>query len=121
MNPTHIHTSPALMREGREAGNSLSACAEVKNRGAISPLPLRLQSFVLNYTVLYKDNLIFYILDTQPFYMPITVAKQSKACTVFTLPITGIVDSNPSQGMNVCARLFCVCVVLCVGSGLATC
>jgi hypothetical protein len=23
-------------------------------------------------------------------------------------------------GMDVCVRLFCVCVVLCVGSGLAT-
>jgi hypothetical protein len=30
------------------------------------------------------------------------------------------VDSNPTQGMDVCLRLFCVYVVLCVGSGLAT-
>jgi hypothetical protein len=30
----------------------------------------------------------------------------------------GIVSSNPTQGMDVCSRLFCVCVVLCVGSGL---
>jgi hypothetical protein len=33
------------------------------------------------------------------------------------------VGSNPTQGMDVCVcvcmRLFCVCVVLCVGSGLA--
>jgi hypothetical protein len=28
--------------------------------------------------------------------------------------------SNPTQGMDVCVRLFCVCAVLCVGSGLAT-
>jgi hypothetical protein len=28
------------------------------------------------------------------------------------------VDSNPTQSMDVCVRLFCVCVVLCVGSGL---
>jgi hypothetical protein len=33
---------------------------------------------------------------------------------------TGIVDSNPTQGMDVCLRLFCVCVVVCVGSGLAS-
>jgi hypothetical protein len=33
---------------------------------------------------------------------------------------TGIVGSNPTQGMDVCVRLFFVCVVLCVGSGLAT-
>jgi hypothetical protein len=32
----------------------------------------------------------------------------------------GIVGSNPTQGMDVCVRLFCVCVVLCIGSGLAT-
>jgi hypothetical protein len=37
------------------------------------------------------------------------------------LPLqTGVVGWNPTQGMDVCERLFCVCVVLCVGSGLAT-
>jgi hypothetical protein len=33
---------------------------------------------------------------------------------------TGVVGSNPTRGMVVCVRLFCVCAVLCVGSGLAT-
>jgi hypothetical protein len=33
---------------------------------------------------------------------------------------TGNMGSNPTPGMDVCVRLFCVCVVLCVGSGLAT-
>jgi hypothetical protein len=33
---------------------------------------------------------------------------------------TGIVGSNPNQGMGVCVRLFCVCVVLFVVSVLAT-
>jgi hypothetical protein len=28
--------------------------------------------------------------------------------------------SNPTRDMDVCVRLFCVCAVLCVGSGLAT-
>jgi hypothetical protein len=32
----------------------------------------------------------------------------------------GIVGSNPTQGMDVHKPLFCVCVALCVGSGLAT-
>jgi hypothetical protein len=50
---------------------------------------------------------------------PITVAAQSKAWTVFVL-WHGVVGSNPTQGMDVWVRLFCVCVVLCVGSGLAT-
>jgi hypothetical protein len=36
------------------------------------------------------------------------------------LPETEIVGSNPTGGMHVCVRLFCVCVVLCVGGGLAT-
>jgi hypothetical protein len=33
---------------------------------------------------------------------------------------TGIVSSNSTRGMDVCMCLFCGCVVLCVGSGLAT-
>jgi hypothetical protein len=45
------------------------------------------------------------------------VAVRSKAWTVFARSNTGIVGSNPAQGMDVCLRLFCVCV----GSGLATC
>jgi hypothetical protein len=51
---------------------------------------------------------------------PITVAARSKAWTVFAHSNTGIVGSNPVQLMDVCVRLFCVYVVLCVGSGLAT-
>jgi hypothetical protein len=43
-----------------------------------------------------------------------------KAWTVFARSDTRIVGSNPTQGMDVCVRLFCVCVVLCVGSDLAT-
>jgi hypothetical protein len=46
------------------------------------------------------------------------VAARSKARTVFVRSNAGIVGPNPTQGMNVCVRLFCVCVVLCVGSGL---
>jgi hypothetical protein len=41
----------------------------------------------------------------------------SKAWTVFSRSNAGIVVSNPTQGMDVCLRLFCVYV----GSGLATC
>jgi hypothetical protein len=51
---------------------------------------------------------------------PITVAAPSKIWTVFARSDTEIVGSNPTQGMDVCVRLFCVCVVLCTGSGLAT-
>jgi hypothetical protein len=51
---------------------------------------------------------------------PITVAARSEARTVFARSNAEIVGSNPTQGMVVCARLFCVFIVLCVGSGLAT-
>jgi hypothetical protein len=44
---------------------------------------------------------------------PITVAARSKAWNIFARSNTGIVVSNPAQGMDVCLRLFCVCVVLC--------
>jgi hypothetical protein len=46
-------------------------------------------------------------------WKPITVAARSNSNT-------GIVGSNSTRGMDVCVRLFCVCVVLCVDSGLAT-
>jgi hypothetical protein len=48
------------------------------------------------------------------------VAARSKAGTVFAHSNTGIVGSNPIQSMDVNVRLFCVCVVLCVGRGLTT-
>jgi hypothetical protein len=40
--------------------------------------------------------------------------------TVFSRSNARIVGSNTTPGMDDCVRLFCVCVVLCVGSGLAT-
>jgi hypothetical protein len=32
----------------------------------------------------------------------------------------GVVGSNPAGGTDACAPSFCVCAVLCVGSGFAT-
>jgi hypothetical protein len=52
--------------------------------------------------------------------LPIAVAARSKAWTVFARSDAVIVGSNPTQGMYVCVRLFYVCVILCVGSGLTT-
>jgi hypothetical protein len=48
------------------------------------------------------------------------VAARCKTWIVFAPSNAGIVGSIPTQGMDVCVYLFCVCVVLCVGSGLAT-
>jgi hypothetical protein len=47
--------------------------------------------------------------------MPITVAAQSKAWTVFACSNAGIVGLNPTRGMNVC-----VYSVFVLGSGLVT-
>jgi hypothetical protein len=48
--------------------------------------------------------------------LPITVAARSKAWNVFSRSNIGIVGSNSTKGMDVCVRLFCVCV----DNGLAT-
>jgi hypothetical protein len=43
------------------------------------------------------------------------MAARSKAWNVFVRSNTGVVGSNPSREMDVCVRLFCVCVVLFIG------
>jgi hypothetical protein len=51
----------------------------------------------------------------------ITVTARCKAWTVFARSNAWIVGLNPAQGMNVCVVcVYSVCVVLCVGRGLAT-
>jgi hypothetical protein len=45
--------------------------------------------------------------------LPITVAARSEAWALLARMNTEIVGSNPTQGVDVCLRLFCVCVVLC--------
>jgi hypothetical protein len=56
------------------------------------------------------------MLDIQFIYIPLHVSKpitkamRSKAWTAFARSNTGIMGSNPTQGMDVCLRLFCVCV-----------
>jgi hypothetical protein len=64
--------------------------------------------------------LAFYVAPIFHWFKSITVAARSKAWTVFANSNTWIVGSNPTLGVDVCMRLFCVCVALCVGSGLAT-
>jgi hypothetical protein len=49
-----------------------------------------------------------------------TVTARSKAWTVFARSNTEIVGSNLTREMDVCMSLFCLCAVLCAGSGLAT-
>jgi hypothetical protein len=75
------------------------------------------------YRFLWWSNLLLTVMlfcfSNFLAFVPITVAKRSKAWTIFARSNSGTVDSNPTQGMYVSVRLFCVCVVLCVGSGLA--
>jgi hypothetical protein len=47
------------------------------------------------------------------------VGARSKALTVFARSNTKIVGLNFTRIMDVCVRLFCICVVLCVGNGLS--
>jgi hypothetical protein len=46
--------------------------------------------------------------------MSVTVAERSEAGTVFARSETGIVDSNPTQGMEVLCVCFSVLVLSCV-------
>jgi hypothetical protein len=62
-------------------------------------------SFLIFWTIVLRN--VVYLLTTR-----------SKAWTVFSSSNTGVVCSNPTGGMDVCMPLFCVCVILCVGSGL---
>jgi hypothetical protein len=45
----------------------------------------------------------------RPHSRSITVAARSKAWTVFARSNIDIVGSNPTGGMDVCVRLFCLC------------
>jgi hypothetical protein len=51
--------------------------------------------------VVSKRNRHFLLIRVDSVH-PITVAARSKAWTVFARSNTGIVGSNPSQGMDVC-------------------
>jgi hypothetical protein len=46
------------------------------------------------------------------------MTAQSEAWIGFARLNAGIVGSNPTPGMDACVSFFCVCAVLCVGSGL---
>jgi hypothetical protein len=72
----------------------------------------------LNYGFRNKD--IKYSKISRRSNWPIAVAVRSGAWIVFARSNTEVVISNPTRGMDVCMRLFCACVILCVSSGLAT-
>jgi hypothetical protein len=51
---------------------------------------------------------------------PTTVAALSKGRTVLARSKTGVIGSNPIQEMDVCVRLFCVCVGNVLATGCST-
>jgi hypothetical protein len=73
----------------------------------------------INMLRFIKDCIV-YIYISNSRLMPITMAARSKAWTAFARWNTGIVGSDLTRGMDVCVRLFCLCVAVCVGRGLAT-
>jgi hypothetical protein len=80
-----------------------------------------LLTLVLSSRIFLPQKTAFFLIELFPLE-PVTVAERSEACIVFARSEAGIVGSNPTQGMDVwwvCA-FFCVCVVLCLGRGLAT-
>jgi hypothetical protein len=55
------------------------------------------------------------IISVHLLYEPITAAAQSKAWTVYARSNTGIVGSNPTQGMDVCiVCVYSMFVLFCV-------
>jgi hypothetical protein len=69
------------------------------------------QLCILSLVLLY--NALIYSCGSQ-------WSRGLRAWTVFARSNSGIMGTNPTRGMDVCVRLFYVCVVLYVGSGLAT-
>jgi hypothetical protein len=68
---------------------------------------------------LNKNGWFLVMLLICRLYVRMSPAR-SKAWTVFASSKFGVVGSNPTRGMDVCVRLFCVCAVLCVGCSLET-
>jgi hypothetical protein len=60
--------------------------------------------------------------DGQSGTGPVTVTERSKACTAFARSEARIggFESNSGHGCLMCVCVYSVCVVLCVGRGLAT-
>jgi hypothetical protein len=68
----------------------------------------------------YEPDLQLQIRIYYVFWWPITVAASSETLTVFARSNTRNAGSNLTPDIDICVRLFCVCVVLCSGRGLAT-
>jgi hypothetical protein len=67
-----------------------------------------------NLTKILYAFLTFDMCATRPtHYILLDLITLTYLTNHFARSNTGIVGSNPTHGMDVCLRLFCVCVVLC--------
>jgi hypothetical protein len=88
--------------------------------GHFTPLSREFKSNTAFHMALKHKNALQKVQIGYNITKPITVATRSKVWTVFSRSNTRVVGSNPFRGMDVCPRFSYVCVVLRVGSGLAT-
>jgi hypothetical protein len=77
---------------------------------------LTFKNYYFNFIVQGSSN-----MDAVCANMPVTVAEWSKAWTVLARLDVGIVDSNPTRGMDVYVYVYLhsMFVLSCVGTGLA--
>jgi hypothetical protein len=64
------------------------------------------------YFVKHRDKFTFILLRNKCFNIvpgPVPMAARSKVRTIFDRSKTGIVGSNPAQGMDVCLRFSVLC------------
>jgi hypothetical protein len=94
-------------------------------RFIVSTLPFRQRgwNFCVTRLLSQQHNLTFkspLIINPCSLYLtfvrsnlPITVTARSKALNTISHLTCGIVGSNHNRGIDVCPRVFCVCVILC--------
>jgi hypothetical protein len=106
--------------EKRKIENISCVCREIiSDFSLVHPLTQFL--FRQGYPSLCQHKFLRKICVSRNDEVPITVAAHSKAWTVFARSNAGIVGLNHTQRHAcLCVLLFCVCVVLCVGSSLVT-
>jgi hypothetical protein len=91
-------------RDGRQ--NCVGRCTLYFATLALNMSPSQQYEAVRSYCV----NFLLIYWRALNYIMPIPVVVLSKAWIVFTRSNTGIMSSNPTQGMDVCLRLIGVCV-----------
>jgi hypothetical protein len=85
-----------------------------------STLRLNIDKHLSEYTQTVRRNIIFSLCKLQFSAIVGDLHRSLRHELALSRSKPGIVGSNPTQGMDVSVRLFCVCVDPHVGSDLAT-